>query len=410
MKMKQAIFLIFIFMSSMLAVDAQATSKKKTTSKTTKNSPPQNPTTNTVISRPSRVKGKYEDVLLKRGDISRMLNDVKNDKYLQFERLSSYFFHQLINEHRVKNNLSWLYWDDCLWIAARNHNVYMANNVFSHHEKEGLKYFSGKDAPDRVNYVCSNIICSGENIYSSSWRSVTDVEQDAKNIAIGAFDSWKKSYGHNRNMLFNKSFTHGTSFYFSGGYIHATTVFAYSVKSGNQEVVIHWDAELAKNNVPKLVLHGEKILSSIPLKTLNDSVVLLVNALMPSEKSKLDPEMKIATRKHVLYLRSNRENTLIQSRKNKNYYAKTPSKRYLKASKYKKLFAVSSMQIQEKSFYIPITIADFIDDAVFSKIQNMISLGFPSKDKVSKWNSSVAFFERGGIYYCIIDVMWVEEK
>jgi uncharacterized protein YkwD len=408
MKIKQAIFLIFIFMSSLLAVNAQAKTKKKTPNKNSKHSTTQNVSVHSKTT-PPRVKGKYEDVLLKEGDISKILNDVKNDKYLQFERLSSYLFHQLINQHRIKNNLSWLYWDDCLWLAARNHNVYMANNNFSHDEVDTLKFFSGIEALERVNYVCSNIICSGENIFRSTWRSVTDVEQGAKIITIDAFNSWRKSYGHNQTMLFDKSRTHGTSFYFSDGYVNATTVFAYSSNSNKREITIHWDTKLAMNNIPALILQGDKIMSSIPNNVLNDSVMMIVKAMMPSEKSKLDADMKLATRKHVLYLKSSSENTLIQSRKNKNYYAKTSLNRYLKASKYKKIFKFFSIQIHEKSFIISITLSDFIDKIVFSKIENTITGNLPDKDKVSKWNSSVAFYEIKGTYFCIIDIMWVED-
>lgn len=78
----------------------------------------------------------------------------ETDSVQFIERLAAYYFHQNINEYRKANEKSILVWDDTLWLASRNHCVWMcANNELSHGEKKGTYFFSGKQPGDRIDYV-----------------------------------------------------------------------------------------------------------------------------------------------------------------------------------------------------------------------------------------------------------------
>jgi uncharacterized protein YkwD len=99
---------------------------------------------------------KYAQIL-REGDISRILNDIKNSPDLQLERLAAYFFHQRINKYRLENGLTTLYWDDRMWLAARNHNLYLWKlNALTHDEVKTKTFFTGNKPWDRIQFVTFN--------------------------------------------------------------------------------------------------------------------------------------------------------------------------------------------------------------------------------------------------------------
>ncbi|MEI6348346.1 MAG: CAP domain-containing protein [Bacteroidota bacterium] len=401
------ILMVYFCISSLNA----QTGSKKNPIKTQKGQKSRNTSTTTINynTPPSKPKAKWDDVLLKESDLSKILNDVSSDTILQIERLSAYFFHQLINEYRIKNNKGWLYWDDLLWIAARNHNLYITHNYLTHDEVESQPFFTGNTPGNRLNYIFngkSKLSWSGENCYDG-WYNGTQIEEIAKSIASLSFQGWKHSPGHNANMLLDRSISHGTSFYINKvGRIIGTSVFAFNNNAGNQEIVINWNADIAKQNISTFIIKDEKILSSISDKDLKDSVYALISAIMPTDKSKRDEGMKLAATKHVLYLKSNKSNTLLQQSKGKNYYGSTTKRRYLKACKYASFFYLMSHKIDEKCFVISIPLTDFIDKTVLSKIEKKLAKSFPSESNIQKWGAAVAIYEKENQYNCIIDVVW----
>ena len=60
------------------------------------------------------------------------LNAIKKtaetDSVQFIERLAAFYFHENINEYRKASNKGKLVWDDTLWLASRNHCVWMAAN------------------------------------------------------------------------------------------------------------------------------------------------------------------------------------------------------------------------------------------------------------------------------------------
>jgi uncharacterized protein YkwD len=81
-----------------------------------------------------------QDDMYREGEMNYFLNGIENDKFLQLERMTSMAFHNIINEYRASEGVKTIYWDDKLWMAARNHTVYMHRTAhFSHTESFPLR-------------------------------------------------------------------------------------------------------------------------------------------------------------------------------------------------------------------------------------------------------------------------------
>ena len=187
---------------------------------------------------------RLRDTIYREGDLYTLFKNIENDTLLMFERMASFHFHQLLNQYRTSKRKKTVYWDDKLWLAARNHNVYLLQNNkhLSHTESSSKPYFTGKQPEDRMEYVTygskeykfggfENCAVSGEmekgsmdlNYYDGmSWD---DMIETAKNAAEEMFEMWKSSLGHNQNMLDADHLTHGTSIIFAHSANYATSVF-----------------------------------------------------------------------------------------------------------------------------------------------------------------------------------------
>ena len=190
------------------------------------------------------------DTIYREEDLKWILDGIAEDKNLQLERMTSLAFHQLLNEYRVKNGEKTLYWDDKIWMAARNHSIYMHVTLgdLMHNESEDDYLFTGVNPEDRVNYVTyySNEyrLTGFENIAATSINDLVpgpvdrnyaqDLNWDelvemAKNEAAEMFNLWKNSSGHNANMLDSDNLAHGTSIIYNDktGTTFGTSVFAH---------------------------------------------------------------------------------------------------------------------------------------------------------------------------------------
>ncbi len=185
-----------------------------------------------------------KDTLYKEGDLQALFSGINEDKLLQIERMAAYEFHQLINVYRQSKKLKTLYWDDKLWLAARNHSVYLIQNCKSltHTESAAKTYFTGKEPSDRMDYVTygskeyafggfENCAVSGEMVPESALKSLpqeitwAEMVELARGTASEMFELWKHSPGHNTNMLEKEHLAHGTSIVFGEHANYATSVF-----------------------------------------------------------------------------------------------------------------------------------------------------------------------------------------
>lgn len=121
--------------------------------------------------------------------------------------------HDLINQERVNNGLSALFWDDKLSEIARDHSEDMANrNFFSHYNPE-------EEGPDergkKVGYSCYKdfgsyyMVGIAENIFQNNlYDSITYVYavpihdwSTQSEIAQSTVSGWMGSSGHRENIL-----------------------------------------------------------------------------------------------------------------------------------------------------------------------------------------------------------------
>ena len=186
------------------------------------------------------------DTLYKEAEIYQLLDQIEEDPMLQLEWLTAVYFHKSINDYRIEKKVKPIHWDHKLWMASRNHNVYLMRDIkhLSHNQSKNNPFYSGRYPEDRVEYVTyqsKEFVRAGYencNFSGSSFR-LDRINQDvlenldketmkklAQSTAEDGFEDWKNSMGHNQNMLNAEHLTHGTSFVFGQSGIYGTSVFA----------------------------------------------------------------------------------------------------------------------------------------------------------------------------------------
>jgi hypothetical protein len=172
------------------------------------------------------VKGQNE--VYKYKDVGVLLSAYKSDSIALIERLVAYFFHEKLNVYRISKGRGVLLWSDELWLVSRNHCVWMASQNNLSHEERGGVFFTGFDPGNRIAYCNSKSIFhwTGENIFytTDSWYGTVD--ETAKELALEAFEMWKESSGHNKNMLRIEAKVQGAAFYLKDGVMWATELLA----------------------------------------------------------------------------------------------------------------------------------------------------------------------------------------
>lgn len=179
-------------------------------------------------------------------DLDNILNEVETDTIAKIERLAAFEFHHLLNNYRKQQRKQALDFDEIMWIAARNHNLYMkAAGDLTHREDMKLSdltpYSTGNYPSERVDFAAVDkevyISSGGENcLYNYSFYGNNYVEI-AKNMALTAFNQWKGSKGHHENMLTADYKKHGIAFTYDKGTVWATNVFSRGIfYKGNEAI------------------------------------------------------------------------------------------------------------------------------------------------------------------------------
>lgn len=179
-------------------------------------------------------------------DLDNILNQVEIDTIAKIERLAAFKFHHLLNNYRKQQRKQALDFDEIMWIAARNHNLYMkAAGDLTHREDMKLSnltsYSTGNYPSERVDFAAADkevyISSGGENcLYNYSFYGNNYVEI-AKNMALAAFNQWKSSKGHHENMLTTDYKKHGIAFTYDKGTVWATNVFSRGIFYKGNEIV-----------------------------------------------------------------------------------------------------------------------------------------------------------------------------
>lgn len=144
-------------------------------------------------------------------DVVNLKEQLKTDSILRFEYDCAMEFHAHLNDYRTSRKLKPLRWNDTLWVVAMNHGIYLnENNLFSHQQIARKSLFSGIQPGNRYNFVVKSnqsISGYGENLFKTSFYN----QNTPAHHALEAFNAWKKSAGHNKNMLYKLYDEHGTA-------------------------------------------------------------------------------------------------------------------------------------------------------------------------------------------------------
>lgn len=267
----------------------------------------------------------------------------KADSLRKIERLASIEFHRILNKHRAAQNIAQLGWDDTLWAACHNHNVWMMQNGnLNHHEKKGTSGFTGDGPGERYVYAAkggAHRSWSGENClynYSADGSTVTEI---ARSIAVYSFNQWKNSPGHNRNMFNPNSRVHGVAFLLDDGKVWATDLFA----SGGEgfRAAPHDDAAMPFS-APIVIDPPAKAAPAKPVakkqvklnikETEQNLYTALLAKMDGQQQARHSKAMGKAALKHAEYLAAYRKTDHKQAKNKKLYYAGTPAARVRKAS------------------------------------------------------------------------------
>lgn len=240
-------------------------------------------------------------------DLDNILKEIENDTIAKIERLAAFEFHHLLNNYRKQQRKQALDFDEIMWIAARNHNLYMkAAGDLTHSEDMKLSklnsYATGSYPSERVDFAAADkelyISSGGENcLYNYSFYGNNYVEI-AKNMALTAFNQWKSSKGHHENMLTTNYKKHGIAFTYDQGTVWATNVFSRGIFYKGNEIVADTKVPAPTTSTNKTAKKPKRIhiykLKNELRHTLEQQI--LVSTSSKSSK-KLNEQANIAARK-----------------------------------------------------------------------------------------------------------------
>lgn len=206
--------------------------------------------------------------------------------------------HTLINRHREQKKLSKLQWNDTLWLAARNHAVYLLlNNITGHTQQVGKQGFNGQEPENRIAFLVGetpNYRMEGENVYRQSGFTLESMPDNS-------VESWLNSPGHKANIERNYN-QHGLAIVeygrqqvavdlFISGVVNAAPLASKSGGQLNQSALMVSEPIYARSAVPKSQKNvEEKPLSTTRLKKELAGLFyyLKVKEILPSNAKKHD--------------------------------------------------------------------------------------------------------------------------
>lgn len=344
------------------------------------------------------------DKTLRLGELDALLRAVPGRKDLQLERLAAYFFHQRINQHRLENRRTTLYWDDRMWLAARNHNVYMTKTKYGHEEAKTGQEFTGESPSDRIQFVMYNgfkMSLYGENIlmnFSAFYqRSIID---NAQNIAAESFEQWKNSPPHNKNMLDPDFFAHGTSFYRGRNgvsQIFGTTNFGNASDFVENEIAITWNDSLARRYPPLATTKPKPFVSAKwSVQQAENDLLGVVKARMPKHASAYNPDFAKAAEMGV-----------------KNHAGKPlPKKITDTKTRYQKAAANADLKVMLSSLKEVVCRFEFSKEQLQSKsalkvVDEWAYKYLPIPSKIKNWGGKCVLTENNNEFVCEIALVFI---
>jgi len=317
-----------------------------------------------------------------------LLNQSQKDSIKKLERLAALKFHERINKYRLENGINKLAWDDTLWLASRNHCLWMdANDSLSHDEIKNTKNFTGDDPGDRYEYACNKkggCSWSGENALYNFPVGGTTIEEQANGIAEECFEAWKSSYGHNQNMLGPASRVHGVAFYISSkGKVWGTDLFSYKpvyMKEENTFVsTTNSSSNIIKQEQSSIVSKKKIMKVNIPKTT-----ATLLDSLYAMSSTKRNAAKEKAAQHHALYMEGNRKVSHIENKNGKRFYGKNEQTRMIKASRGFFVLSKRRTKLIESIAFVEVDVSELKIDTLSATILEELN---KEKRKVTRANN-----------------------
>ncbi len=293
-----------------------------------------------------------------------IVKNSESDSIQYIERLAAYLFHQKINAYRAAESLNTLAWDDSLWLACRNHSMWMnANNQLSHDEKSGTTSFSGVSPGDRYRFVTKDngkALWCGENAlynYSANGNNANDI---AERVAQHSFEQWQASPGHNANMLSGSAYLEGTAFILKGDQVWATSLFARKPGSSAYNSVAFVKPSTNKfvdgpvnptttanntNVANNTTVPAKKLSISQMEKSIREQLTNGIYLDIDSDKS-----LAQAAKSHLAYMTLHKTTGVKEEKGKSRYTGKTTRKRVMKSSHGFEFFKRMRTVVQEMTF------------------------------------------------------------
>lgn len=296
--------------------------------------------------------------------LNSVISTAETDSVQYIERLAAYLFHNKINAYRAAKQLPELAWDDTLWLASRNHSLWMqANAKLSHDEQTGTKLFTGKSPGDRYNYASAGngkAAWCGENALYNYSADPGTANQIAERIAQYSLAQWQASPGHNENMLYENAFVEGTAFILDGEQVWATSLFArkpfnaayapIAIAQPRTDRFNHGNAPSPGHtvavNTPSAPTKPVKKQSTSQMeKSIRTSLLDGMYAGVQSEKA-----LNNAAKSHLTYMSLHKTTGSEEVKGKSRFTGATPKKRVRKASHGMGFFRSLRTRIQELTF------------------------------------------------------------
>ncbi len=310
-----------------------------------------------------------------------IVKTAESDSIQYIERTAAYLFHQKINAYRISKKSPALQWDDTLWLAAKNHNLWMSeNDDLEHSENKGTPAYSGASPGDRYQYVTSykgKTQWSGENVlynYSAYGQTANEI---AERIAQYSIEQWQGSPGHNDNMLNADSYLHGVAFKIDGGKVWSTDLFARKpYDAGYRNMAFNAPASttfsnhgtIASNNTFTNAPAGNETVAAPKKQTTSQfekSIRTSLSGRIFGEDVVTEKALLSAAKSHLAYMALHKTTTSEEKKGKSRFTGTTPMKRVKKAARLKEFFKKMRSNVFEYVFTKTYSADDFTaEDAV----------------------------------------------
>lgn len=281
---------------------------------------------------------------LKADAINNLKSDAETDSVQFIERMAAYLFHEKLNDYRSAKQLNVLMWDDSLWLASRNHSVWMSkNDKLGHDESSGTPGFTGKSPGDRYAFATSSTgkaqWCGENALYNYSADPGTAMEV-AERIAQYSLEQWQTSPGHNENMLAAHAYIEGTAFIIDGEQVWATSLFARKPINTAYQLVSFAQPGTNKFNATAIVPSSHNtnntVVASRPVKAQSTYQMekSIRTSLTDGMYANVETEKALgeAAKNHVSYMSLHKTKGSMEQKGKSRFTGKTPQKRVRKTS------------------------------------------------------------------------------